>query len=87
VETLIVARLIPDQSQTVVVPTFKAVIKDRTQVNSCTQTIQFEMADGSTPSLDMGYPKGYYSDIKMIGKHFRVSELKNHKVHRHYTIA
>lgn len=29
----------------------------------------------------------FYPDLQMIGKHFRISEAKNHKLHRHYTIA
>ena len=51
--------------------------------NKTTGTVFFESANGeSMPNF-----KHFYSDLKMLGKHFKIRSLKNMLVHRHYTIC
>ena len=69
-------------------PTFQAVIKGRTKVNSTTHTLQFAFLEtDSNFAQNKNQPKNFYPDIQMIGKHYRISEASNHRLHRHYTIA
>jgi hypothetical protein len=67
------------------VPTFIAKISSRSPVNPYTNTLIFDIS--GDPKETQNMPKMFYKDLKMVARHYRVSEIGRHKVQRHYTVA